>query len=402
MNLEEMGRLMADQERFLRQMQPAVELARQLLRQMQPAVELARQHEESFKRVTEMAHRSRDFDAMSAAQALAARIAAVNCTSDRLGDVASVFPREELARLQDVAAKVRNSMSALPALDPTLLGGARNDRLADAVARLQERARHLVAAPDVGEPEDVESLAGDIDAVNAVTPAEAQDRLNRWLVFVLCFVLDAFAGDPAKEMLRDGVAKLLVVLLVTATQAMAPTPPLPPPASMAPETGAETTSEDSSEITPRAISELRRIAGLTWEELGRLFGVSRRSVHFWASGRPLKAVNEQRVRGVLDVVREADRGDARSNRTVLFEIAEGGTPFDLLALQRFDEARALLGPGPGRRHVKLGELDDAAKAERKPLPPAELIDALNDGVHHDVGQGRPARTVRNARRGLVG
>ena len=33
-----------------------------------------------------------------------------------------------------------------------------------------------------------------------------------------------------------------------------------------------------------AIGELRRLSGLTWDQLARLFNVSRRSLHFWASG----------------------------------------------------------------------------------------------------------------------
>ena len=34
----------------------------------------------------------------------------------------------------------------------------------------------------------------------------------------------------------------------------------------------------------RATSELRRISGLTWKQLGELFNVSRRNIHFWANG----------------------------------------------------------------------------------------------------------------------
>ncbi len=60
-----------------------------------------------------------------------------------------------------------------------------------------------------------------------------------------------------------------------------------------------------------AISELRRISALTWEQLGQLFRVSRGSVHFWApltrrmskkhgarseEGRALRALREIRVR----------------------------------------------------------------------------------------------------------
>ena len=86
----------------------------------------------------------------------------------------------------------------------------------------------------------------------------------------------------------------------------------------------------------------------------------------------------------------------------LFAMADGETPFDLLAFQKFEEARAILGPGPGRRRPKLTALDDETKAERRPPPPEDLIDALNDSVHQDLGHGRAACTVRNRRRGLVG
>ena len=157
-------------------------------------------------------------------------------------------------------------------------------------------------------------------------------------------------------------------------------------------------AENSSEFTSDAIAELRRTSGLTWDQLGRLFGVSRRSVHFWASGKPMNAANEQHLLQVLDVVRRADRGDARSNRAVLFEVSENGTPFDLLASKRFDEAGALLGRGPGRRRLTLRPLDAKAAAERAPLPPEALIDAMNDRIHRDVGRVRLARTVRNVPR----
>jgi len=158
-------------------------------------------------------------------------------------------------------------------------------------------------------------------------------------------------------------------------------------------------SQPEGERTREAISELRRISGLTWEQLGQLFGVSRRSVHFWASGKPLNAGNERRLLLVLDIVRSADRGDARSTRSALFEVHEGTTAFELLLAEGFEEARSMLGKGTGRRRPVLGELDSSGKAARAPLPPAELVDARHDRVHRDPGRTRAARTVRNSRRG---
>ena len=158
-------------------------------------------------------------------------------------------------------------------------------------------------------------------------------------------------------------------------------------------------AEPAPEATRQAIAELRRISGLTWEQLGQLFEVSRRSVHFWASGKPLNAANEERLMRVLDVVRDVDRGSARGNRSALFDVNEGTTAFDLLVGQRFDDARAVLGSGVGRAVPARAELSAEAKAARKPLPPEELFDAKHDRVHREPGRARAARTVRNKRRG---
>ena len=161
-------------------------------------------------------------------------------------------------------------------------------------------------------------------------------------------------------------------------------------------------AEISSDATSQAISELRRMSGLTWEQLGQLFGVSRRSVHFWASGRPMNAVHERRLFEILDIVRQADHGDARRNRAALLAVSAGRAPFDLLVAGAFNEARARLGRGEADGRVEPGDLDASARAERTPLPPEDLIDAMNDTVHRDVGGGRAARTVRNLRRESTG
>ena len=153
------------------------------------------------------------------------------------------------------------------------------------------------------------------------------------------------------------------------------------------------------EATRRAIANLRRISGLTWRQLGQLLGVSRRSVHYWASGEPLNADNEQRLMRVLDIVRAADRGRARSTRAALLDASDGTTPFDMLAAMRFDDARRTLGQGRAGPVPALAELSAEAKAARKPLPPEELIDAKSERVHRDLGRARAARTVRNTGRG---
>ena len=161
----------------------------------------------------------------------------------------------------------------------------------------------------------------------------------------------------------------------------------------------ETRIGNRLEATRKAISELRRISGLTWDQLGQLLGVSRRSVHFWASGKPPNASNEKRLMQVLDVVRTADRGSARSMRAAMMDASQGTTPFDMLAAQRFEDARLILGQGRARFVPALAGLSEEAKAARRPLPPEELYDAKGERVHREPGRARAARTVRDTRRG---
>ncbi len=155
---------------------------------------------------------------------------------------------------------------------------------------------------------------------------------------------------------------------------------------------------DLTQATQQAIFELRRISGLTWEQLGKLFGVTRRGVHYWASGKPMTAENEQRLMGILDVVRASDRGDARTTRAALFETKNGESGFELLSSGRYSKAREILETGVHRERPELSRLGEASASARKPLPPESLVDARQGRVHRDRGLVRSVRTVETSRR----
>ena len=163
--------------------------------------------------------------------------------------------------------------------------------------------------------------------------------------------------------------------------------------------GGSETSAPATESSARAICKLRLFGGLTWDQLARLFGVSRRAVHFWASGKPMNAGNEERLHRVLEIVLFIDRGNAQGNRAALFGAVDGKVPFDLLVDGLLEDARRLLGPGPGRRTLVLKPLSEEARAARRPPPPDVLADARHDRVHRDVGRSRVARTPGKRRRG---
>lgn len=145
-----------------------------------------------------------------------------------------------------------------------------------------------------------------------------------------------------------------------------------------------------------AIMELRRLSGLTWDQLARLFGVSRRSLHFWASGKPLNAVNEEHLHRLLATMRELDRGSARENRSLILSVLEDGTmPFDLLVDGQYEQVLALLGPGQAATRPKHTPLAVEARLARRPRPPDELVGALQDRIPEKGTKGRVPRVARS-------
>jgi transcriptional regulator with XRE-family HTH domain len=155
-------------------------------------------------------------------------------------------------------------------------------------------------------------------------------------------------------------------------------------------------AEQSSARNPgHAISELRRLSGLTWDQLARLFDVSRRSLHFWASGKPSTPANEERLQRLVAVMRKIDRGSAAETRAVLLApLRDGRLPVDLLAEGRLEDVERLVGPGTPTARIRPPQISDAARRARMPPPPNILANALQDRVHVEPRGGRPAKSVR--------
>jgi transcriptional regulator with XRE-family HTH domain len=153
-----------------------------------------------------------------------------------------------------------------------------------------------------------------------------------------------------------------------------------------------------TESVGAAIAELRRLSGLTWEQLARLFAVSRRSLHFWASGKAMSPANEEHVQRVLSVLHKIDRGLASANRAELLTVrADGTIPFDLLAEGHYERVVTAVGAGEGHR-ARAPKPSAAAIAARAPQPPEELVGALQDRVHPASGRLLATKAVHGTRR----
>lgn len=151
------------------------------------------------------------------------------------------------------------------------------------------------------------------------------------------------------------------------------------------------------ESTAEAILEIRRRSGLTWQELGELFNVSRRSIHHWANGKPVSAGNDRTIRRMLAAVRHLDRGGQRDTRALLLAVdqAAGFSLFDFLQAGQFDDAMAGV-PGNQTSGPHTVPLSPAARDARRPPAPALLLGAEQDrpDIPARARIVRPKRTSR--------
>ena len=145
---------------------------------------------------------------------------------------------------------------------------------------------------------------------------------------------------------------------------------------------------------PRSgLAHLRRISGLTWEQVARMFGVSRRSVHFWASGKAMSAEHEEHLYQLLAVLRGTNAA-ADAVRARLLSVVAGEQILTMLAERRYTHAAEALGGGEAAAAVPREPLSASARDARRPLPPDFLAASEEDHGHQPEGRGRAVRTVR--------
>lgn len=146
-----------------------------------------------------------------------------------------------------------------------------------------------------------------------------------------------------------------------------------------------------------AIVELRRLSGWTWEQLASIFGVSRRSVHFWANGSRPNAENADRLQRVLAIVRDVATSDVDMTRANLLRpFADGTSMFTLLCAKRDQEVFERLRREPFVRAVhdrdavrprrRPPQLSPEERERRRASQPIDLLDARHDDA---VVIGRP-------------
>jgi transcriptional regulator with XRE-family HTH domain len=125
----------------------------------------------------------------------------------------------------------------------------------------------------------------------------------------------------------SGVAVTAALLTTSAVGARSlperTAPPLTRP-TILPASKAQPAERPRTPTTALIVQELRDKSGLTWDQLGRLLGVSRRAVHLWAAGGRINARHLElltRLRGIVDGL---PAEDAPQRRVLLFETRQAG------------------------------------------------------------------------------
>jgi hypothetical protein len=122
------------------------------------------------------------------------------------------------------------------------------------------------------------------------------------------------------------------------------------------------------------VHELRRLSGLTWDQLAGIFDVSRRTMHLWASGKPMTIGHETKLHRVTAFIHRIERGEARLNRAALLSVrSDGVSVLDLLLRREYEEAEKVLGRGGGRVRRALTPLSAEAREVRRPRAVADLL-----------------------------
>lgn len=86
-------------------------------------------------------------------------------------------------------------------------------------------------------------------------------------------------------------------------------------------------------VATSRIQQLKEDSGLTWDQLCRLFGVSRRSLHLWAAGGRMNSRNEERLAYLEQVVKAIGSNcDERRDALLKTTSVSGRTMFQQLLL----------------------------------------------------------------------
>ncbi len=101
------------------------------------------------------------------------------------------------------------------------------------------------------------------------------------------------------------------------------------------------------------IEEIRALTGLTIDQIGRLFGVSRRSVHNWISGNAMSTQHEERAAKILAIVQMLPGSTSAERRAALLDSSRGTSLLHQLVAARSEGVRLQVPGISARERIEL-------------------------------------------------
>ena len=108
------------------------------------------------------------------------------------------------------------------------------------------------------------------------------------------------------------------------------------------------------ELSPaQQVSVIRAMSGLTTDQVGRLFGVSRRSIHNWMNGHAMAARHAEQAQRIFATLAALPASTPGERRATLLASSSGESLFQQLLKQRNEAALLQVEGVPARARIGL-------------------------------------------------
>ena len=138
-------------------------------------------------------------------------------------------------------------------------------------------------------------------------------------------------------------------------------PPLFQPAALVSSIGKPARGQPPR-TTATMVQQLHTKSGLTWEQVGRLLGVSRQAVHLWARGGRVNNRHIELLAQLGSIVDDLPAGDPAGRRTLLFAPRQGVPSIFDGFLRRLASAEGVVSGTPFAPHELLSARYDEAES----------------------------------------
>lgn len=169
----------------------------------------------------------------------------------------------------------------------------------------------------------------------------------------------------ARIVLVGCAATSATMMPVTSADAVALSTAVARPSTLPGAPAAPETQRVDRDFVPALLRRLHRISGLSWADIGRAIGVTRRTVHNWMGGARVAGPHLSRIIEVGQIIEGASTGSAQSTRAALLSPgATGRSMIDDLELGSRPRRRPISSVSVGEQLTPVAGEDEAADSSR--------------------------------------